>query len=1124
MTPPIITTIADTFRRSAPFARVLAESAGGGSLVLNGCLGAARAFLVEALQQSRPRPLLCLFPRPEEARQFYDDLVELLPAPALGLFSPHDKQLWNEVGPLGPVVGQRLNALSTLMRGGPGVVVTSAPALLEKVADPVRVARSTLSLHAGQEYSFAQLIEELVHAGYVREHQVERPGEMSVRGGLIDLFLFEETHPVRLEFWGDHIESIRQFDLETQRSLQPVEAISLLPLSAAGLYGPVFDQPFDQLPLTALLTGYLAAESTILLFDKTLISNELEDFEKEYSVRFETHLQEHQEEGLSFESFYTSRDTILEVINNFQIFEINTFKSSLALPEIEFSTQRNAHFAGNLKLFYQEVEAHRRTAAQAGTNSTVAVLCDSESQTLRLRDLVAREEVEDIHVATLNLSEGFQWPEHHLYVYTDRELYGRIRLSKADKASRRAVSFAEMLKLQEGDYVVHIEYGVGIFRGLKPIDAYGRVRECIQIEYAGGDMLYVPLEKMDQVQKYSSRDGYIPVLNKLGGKEWDKLKSRTKSRVKEVAGQLIKLYAVRKLRPGHAFPPDTVWQKELEASFKFDETLDQLNAVNEIKEDMEKGTPMDRLVCGDVGFGKTEVAVRAAFKALMDGKQVAVLVPTTVLAQQHFATFSERLARFPVRIAVLSRFKSARQLTEIIQQVGRGEIDLVIGTHRLLSRDVQFRDLGLLIIDEEQKFGVLHKERLKLLKANVDTLTLSATPIPRTLHMALMGARDMSLINTPPGNRLPIVTEVCRFERDHIREVILREVERKGQVFFIHNRVATISGIHHLLTELLPEINFAVAHGQMEAPALEKVMTAFAEGQVHCLICSMIIESGIDVPNANTLIVNRADRFGLAQLYQLRGRVGRSDHQAYAYFLIPPLRKLTRTAIKRLQTIQECSHLGSGYKIAMRDLEIRGAGNIFGAEQSGFVDALGYELYARIIEEAIQELREELQPGQRPKPAAEAQLPMESRIEMEGDAFLPNTYVAAAADRVDIYKRLIEAKTAPAIAALEQELRDRFGLLPAPARHLLDYVLVKLLAHQARVEEIGVKNGKISGKFFATALPKGELFRPWLGKMVEKACYPFELRQSQNTLFFEITADHHVSAIEQMKKFLESII
>ncbi|HOT95902.1 MAG TPA: transcription-repair coupling factor [bacterium] len=1124
MTSSFITTLTQTFRHSAPVTRLLAEIDRGRPLVLNSCQGAARAFLVQVLQQNRQQPLLCLFPRPEEARQFYDDLAELLPASALGLFSPHERQLWNEVGPLGSVVGQRLNALGTLMRGGPAVVVTSAPALLEKVADPARVARATLSLLPGQEYPFSGLIESLVHAGYVREHQVERPGEMAVRGGLIDLFLFEENNPLRIEFWGDRIESIRQFDLQTQRSLEPVTHLSLLPLSAAGIYAPFFDPPFDQLPLSALLTSYMPKQTTIILFDNILISNELEDYEKESSVRFETQLQEHQTEGIAFADYFGSRDEIIEAINTFQTIELNTFNSNSSLPLIEFSTQRNNHFAGNLKLFYQEVEARRRVDAQAGMDSQFAILCDSETQTLRLRDLLTREAMHDIHVETLNLSEGFQWPEQHLYLYTDRELYGRVRLGKADKASRRAVSFAEMLKLQEGDFVVHVEFGVGIFRGLKPIDAYGRVRECMQIEYAGGDMLYVPLEKMDQVQKYSSRDGYVPVLNKLGGREWEKLKSRTKSRVKEVASQLIKLYAVRKLRPGHAFPSDTIWQKELEASFKYDETLDQLNAVNEIKADMEKGTPMDRLVCGDVGFGKTEVAVRAAFKALMDGKQVAVLVPTTVLAQQHFATFSERLARYPVRIAVLSRFKNARQLSEIIQQVGRGEVDLVIGTHRLLSKDVQFRNLGLLIIDEEQKFGVLHKERLKLLKVNVDTLTLSATPIPRTLHMALMGARDMSLINTPPGNRLPIVTEVCRFERDHIREVMLREVERKGQIFFIHNRVATIAGIHHLLAELVPEIHFAVAHGQMEARELEKVMSAFAEGQVHCLICSMIIESGIDVPNANTLIVNRADRFGLAQLYQLRGRVGRSDHQAYAYFLIPPLRKLTRTAIKRLQTIQECSHLGSGYKIAMRDLEIRGAGNIFGSEQSGFVDALGYELYAKIIEEAIQELRDELNLPQRPRSAEEPQFAMESRIEMTGDAFLPNTYVEAAADRVDIYKRLIEAKTVQAIQDLEDELRDRFGALPDAARNLIDYVLVKMLAHQARIEEIGFKNGRISGKFFAAALPKGEQFRPWLGKMVEKACYPFELRQSQNTLFFEIAADHKATAIEQMKKFLESII
>ena len=1120
----ILETIAEIFARNETVARLEKSLAGGESVVLHGCQGAARPFIAQRLLQSTHATCLCLFPGAEEAKQFYDDLTELLPPDALALFSPHGKQMWNEVGPLSPVVGQRLSALATLLRKEPALIVTSVPALLEKVADPARVTGSAIRLERGMEYAFPRLIEELVHAGYTREIRVERPGEMAVRGGLIDLFLFEESHPMRIEFWGDQIESMRYFDIENQRSLTPMESIVLLPLSAGGLYGPALDPPFDQLPLTAMLTDYLPPEGKLLLFDNTLISNELDNFEKEYSVRFDTFIQDHPNEGGHFSAFYSDKRTCQEIINKRQVIELNTFRTQSTLPEIEFSTFRNNHFAGNLKLFIQEVEAHRQKARQLGITPKVAVLCDSEDRSQRLRDLLAREGTEEIAVETLNLSEGFQWPAEQFFLYTDRELYGRIRLRKQDKASRRTVSFADLLKLQEGDYVVHIEYGVGVFQGLKQIDAYGRSRECIQIEYANGDKLYVPLEKMDQVQKYSSRDGYVPVLNKLGGKEWDKLKSRTKARVKQVAEQLIKLYAVRKLKAGHPFSPDSLWQQELEASFMYDETIDQLTAVNEIKADMEKPVPMDRLVCGDVGFGKTEVAVRAAFKALTDGKQVAVLVPTTVLAQQHFATFSERLAKFPVRIGVLSRFKNSRQLAELIQQVGRGEIDLIIGTHRLLSKDVHFKDLGLLIVDEEQKFGVLHKERLKLLKANVDTLTLSATPIPRTLHMALMGARDMSLINTPPGNRLPIITEVCRFERDHVREVILREVERKGQIFFIHNRVATISGIYQLLCELVPEVTFAVAHGQMEGPELERVMTAFAEGRTQCLVCTMIIESGIDVPNANTLIVNRADRFGLAQLYQLRGRVGRSNHQAYAYFLIPPLRKLTRTAIKRLQTIQECSHLGSGYKIAMRDLEIRGAGNIFGAEQSGFVEALGYELYAKIIEEAIQELREELNLAPQPRVEEETQIPIESRVEIRGEAFLPADYVEAASDRVDIYKRLIEARAMPAIADLEHEILDRFGPLPEAARNLLDYVRIKMLAHQSRVEEIGLKEGKINGKFFPAAVPKGEQFRPWLGKIVSKACYPFELRQVQNSLHFEIHPEPGVAPLVQIKKFLESII
>jgi transcription-repair coupling factor (superfamily II helicase) len=559
-----------------------------------------------------------------------------------------------------------------------------------------------------------------------------------------------------------------------------------------------------------------------------------------------------------------------------------------------------------------------------------------------------------------------------------------------------------------GDFVVHVDHGIGVYQGLQKLTTGGYERECLVIQYQDQDKLFVPLEKMDRVQKYSSRDGMAPRVHKLGAPDWDRLKKRTKNRIKDIARDLIKLYAARKAQKGLAFPPDSFWQKELEASFIYEDTPDQARAVEEVKHDMENENPMDRLVCGDVGYGKTEVAIRAAFKAVQSSKQVAVLVPTTILAQQHYNTFRERLRKYPVQVEALSRFRSAAEQKKIVEKLKTGEVDIAIGTHRLLSHDVAFKDLGLLIVDEEQRFGVRHKERLKQLCVNVDVLTLSATPIPRTLHMSLLGVRDMSNINTPPKDRLPVHTEIVQFDRDLIRQVILREVHRGGQVFFVHNRVGSIYRMADLLQRVIPEVEFGVAHGQMKEHELEKAIVDFMERKIHVLVETMIIESGIDMPNVNTMIINRADRFGLAQLYQLRGRVGRSHHKAYCYLVIPPIRNLTTEAIKRLETIEQFTELGSGFQIAMRDLEIRGAGNMLGAEQSGFIDSLGFDLYCKILEDAVQEARLEELPQE-----AVAALPEkkdECRVELEGDAYLPDDYVEMPASAA-IYRRLAEAKT-----------------------------------------------------------------------------------------------------------------
>ena len=1084
----------------------------------------ARAFIVRQWIESQ-RSILCVLSDAEQAQLFYSDIMTIAANESIMLFPFHDKALWSELGPSSENIGRKLLSLKALVSQPLTVIITSIPALLEKVASPTYLRQSMLYLNPGEEVDFEDLIETLVTMGYVREQRVEQPGEMSVRGGLIDLYAYEEANPCRIEFFANTIESIREFDVESQRSLSQRASLSIVSPGAVGLYGPVFDHTLENSHLDGSLLDYLAKDAILFLSEPALFSAILQNVEKDLQVRYQTFLEDHGvTRQVPFGYFYQSPDVLLSQLDRFQQIKFDSFAPSNDSPVISFTIQSCGNFAGNIKLLKKETEDALNVADKEGGKAFVYIFCDSESQTLSMQELLRQEKFPDrVQAALLNLSAGFIWPDQHLYCYTSREIYSRISRRRGDRLSKRRISFSELSALKEGDIVVHVDYGVGIFRGLHNIDAYGKQRECIKIEYLEGDNLYVPLEKMDRVQKYSCQEGVVPVLSKLGGKDWDRLKNKTKSRVKEIAQQLIKLYALRKLKEGYSFSSDHIWQMELEASFIYEETPDQLTAVQEIKKDMEKPVPMDRLVCGDVGFGKTEVAVRAAFKAVNDGKQVAVMVPTTVLAQQHFITFSERLQPYPVRIELLNRFRKPALQREIIKNLREGRVDLIVGTHRLLSADVRFKDLGLLIIDEEHKFGVLHKERIKILKASVDTLTLSATPIPRTMHLALMGARDMSVINTPPSNRHPIKTEVCRFDKDLIREMILKEIDRGGQVFFVHNRIQTIYGMANLLRDLVPEAKFRVAHGKMDGSELEKIMLDFSEGKIQCLVSTMIIESGIDVPNANTLIVNRADRFGLAQLYQLRGRVGRSEQQAYAYLLIPALHKLNHGAIKRLQTIQEFTHLGSGYKIAMRDMEIRGMGNIFGAEQSGYINALGYELYSKIMEEAILELRKEmnLPPSQ---PVEETRPIIESRVEMPADVFLPAQYVPAASDRVDVYKRLVETNKEQDIEDLRNEVIDRFGPMPAAAVDLFDFVQLKLLARRSLVEEVQFKNGSFTGKFHTPSLPDKEHFSPWLHKILEKACCEFELKQDKNALYFIVNTSRQHNPIATAKKFLQSLI
>ena len=709
--------------------------------------------------------------------------------------------------------------------------------------------------------------------------------------------------------------------------------------------------------------------------------------------------------------------------------------------EHAFVTKPQEHFGRNIDMLRE----HLVHLTNSGVR--VVVLCDTDAHRDHLQQLIPGF---DAAIEVGSLSGGFTFPDLDLSVLTDHEIFLRPRRRRRLRRFKRGLLPSELRALKPGDYVVHIDHGIGVYRGMRRITVNEQVTDCLHLEYASKDSLFIPADQLDRVQRYAAEEGHVPHVSRLGGTAWAKKKERAKKAIRDMAEELIQAYALRKASPGHAFGADTVWQHELESSFPYDETPDQLRAIEETKQDMESAKPMDRLICGDVGYGKTEVAIRTAFKAVMDGRQVAVLVPTTLLAQQHLNTFRERLEGLPVRVEMLSRFRTAAELKRVVEETKKGLVDIVIGTHRLLSKDVGFRDLGLVVIDEEQRFGVAHKERIRGMRKAVDVLAMTATPIPRTLHLSLLGARDISIINTPPRDRRPIRTEICELNDEVITEALLKEADRGGQSFVIHNRVQSIYTMATHIQKLVPQLRIGVAHGQMAERDLERVMLEFLAREHDVLVTTLIIESGIDIPSANTMILHRADTFGLAQLYQLRGRVGRSNVQAHAYLLVPERRVLTEDAEKRLRAIEEFEDLGSAFQIAMRDLEIRGAGNILGSQQHGHIVEVGFDLYMRLLEEAVRELKGEVV-EEKPEP----------RVVTDVEAFLPETYVRDEVEKVSFYKRLAAAKALPEVDELEAEITDRFGRPPLPAKNLFDLRRVRLLAADYGAEMVTVRRGLV---------------------------------------------------------------
>jgi len=1032
-------------------------------------LDAAKAYLIAALYEELDLPLMVVTCQPEGARKLHEQLrawclpsAELHRLPELD-FLPYDS---SHLSAVSYQMTERLRALATLAlyeeNDKPPLVVTSALAIMNKTIPQRDFAAACHILKPGMAAGPLELLRRWQSMGYEVEDVVELPGQMSKRGGIIDVFPPCSQLPVRIEFFGNQIESMRCFDPESQRSTSPVSSVIVTPAkdpalnlvecwagadSSEAVNGSVLDYlggddllVLDDLEGIELTITRLNEETQELRAAKMERGELPEDFPPPYLTWQELESRMEGRHRLALETWDAARG----------------YGQALPFTRVQSYGSQLERF---LKTARQMVEQRQRVFVVS-------------HQANRLAELLQKE---DIHTSPASQIEQIPPPgsitvlqgsldggwllDDRLTLITDVELFGFVKQPRAGK--KRPIPHQWFLpQLSPGDYVVHVDHGIARFHGLARMSSDGMEREYLVLEYAAGDKLYVPTERIDRISRYIGAGDQAPHLSRLRTPEWQRTKKRVKESVAEIAQELLDLYAAREVAPGFAFSEDSLWQQELEASFPYMETPDQIEAIMTVKEDMEKAKPMDRLICGDVGYGKTEIALRAAFKAVMDNKQVAILVPTTVLAQQHFITFTERLQTFPLRVEMLSRFCPPEKEREILEGLANGTVDICIGTHRLLQKDVAFKDLGVAIIDEEQQFGVVQKEKLKQIRREVDTLALSATPIPRTLHMSLTGIRDMSIVETPPEERLSVQTYVGVYDATLVRQVILRELERNGQVFFVHNRVQSIAWAASKLQDLVPEARIAIAHGRMPEEQLEKVMTDFIAGKYDILVTTTIIQLGLDMPNVNTLIIDRADRFGLAQLYQLRGRVGRGINQAYAYFFFDEGKQLTPQAYKRLRTIFEATELGSGFGIAMKDLEIRGAGNLLGVRQSGHIAALGFDLYCQLLAEAVEELKAK-QAGEARKSVLVGEAKELPSIVLPLDAHIPEEYVSNLNTRLSLYHRLAGVEHIEEVEDMAREFKDRFGPLPEPVENLLYIVKIKVLAARAGVSSVSTQGRQI---------------------------------------------------------------
>ncbi|MDX5324650.1 MAG: transcription-repair coupling factor [Bacteroidota bacterium] len=1022
---------------------------------LQGVIGSLVSLIAAETFEKQDRPQLILANDKEEAAYLLNDIERLI-GDKDALFYPGSYRRPYEIEETNNsnilLRAEVLNRINS--RRKPFIMVSYPEALFEKVVNKKELKGNTLTIKVGDSIDVDFLNETLFEYRFERVDFVSEPGQFSVRGGIVDVFSFSNDLPYRIEFFGDEIESIRTFDIESQLSQDKVKRLDLVP--------NVEDKRWHEARESFL--DYIPSNTTIWLKSAATAESKLDKLFEKAVEAFEN-LKSEIKRAEPADLFIDSK-AFLENLESFQVVEFGTEKRFSNSGSVSFGTSPQPAFQKNFNLL---VDTLSKNTQEGWSNY---LLCGGQKQVERFYSIfedIGRNVRWDPVIGILH--EGFEDPVKKVALYTDHQIferYQRFRL-KTGFEKKQTITLQELNSLQYGDFVTHIDHGVGKFGGLQKIDVNGKTQEAIKLIYRDNDVLYISIHSLHKISKFNGKEGTEPSINKLGSPAWQNLKSKTKKKVKEIAFDLIQLYAKRKSANGHAFAPDSYLQHELEASFIYEDTPDQVKATAEVKADMENQIPMDRLVCGDVGFGKTEVAIRAAFKAATDGKQVAILVPTTILAFQHFKTFSSRLKEMPVTIDYINRFRSQKQQKETLKGLKEGKIDIVIGTHRLVSKDVEFNDLGLLIIDEEQKFGVSVKDKLKTLRVNLDTLTLSATPIPRTLQFSLMAARDLSVMTTPPSNRQPIETQVIGFNEELIRDAVMYELSRGGQIFFIHNRIENIHEVAGMLQRLVPDARIAIGHGQMDGKKLEEVLIGFMEGESDILVSTTIIENGLDVPNANTIMINNAHHFGLSDLHQMRGRVGRSNRKAFCKLIAPPLSSLPDDSRKRLTALEQFSDLGSGFKIALRDLEIRGAGDLLGGEQSGFINEMGFDTYQKILAEAVRELKEnEFKDLYQGTTSADiTDFVDECQLDTDLELLIPDDYVNNIEERLRLYQKMDSLDNIQQLESFRNELDDRFGDLPPQVEDLLSSIRLRWMAKEAGMEKLVLKQGKMIGYFIS---------------------------------------------------------